>query len=480
MDIRSILHKKIEEVQPGEEGGGEENREEDGKGETVAMVVGVFESGAEVKTEEQTTEALREGMPESDAVVENEEQTRKALVEGMPESGSEAVEEEADALVGVAPGAEGAVEEDAGALVGAAPGAGGAVEEDAGALVGVAPGAVEAEEDEVALAEEALGAMDVVVAPAEEALGAVVATGEKVDTLLEVAPRVEAAVEEGEDPVGVAPVVVAAGEKVDTLLEVAPRVEAAVEEAEDKVGVAPEVDDGPGVEPGRHGNRGSGSPIQTPGMHGESLLGLFGVCQHNEWSVENSGAPPAQQVLVRQRQQGRLELGLRGMSQGLEEQLSIEEGGREHQVAEVVLVEGGGGVCGWTLDCRGRMSFEGWQVSDVPQVGGVDGHRVEVGASSLEEQVTTERNGEYWVAELGFKEAGSLHASQEEGEEEKVAGSRVAVAGVGGPGVIRCLSWAWRREARGSGGRSQETLLMALSVDCITLFCFGSFCLYDP
>ena len=158
------------------------------------------------------------------------------------------------------------------------------------------PGAVDAEEEEeVALAEEALGAMDVVVAPAEEALGAVVATGEKVDTLLEVAPRVEAA----------------------------------VEEAEDKVGVAPEVADGPGVEPGRHGNRGSGSPIQTPGMHGESLLGLFGVCQHNEWSVENSGAPPAQQVLVRQGQQGRLELGLRGMLKGLEVPLGIEEEARD-------------------------------------------------------------------------------------------------------------------------------------------------------
>ena len=55
--------------------------------------------------------------------------------------------------------------------------------------------------------------------------------------------------------------------------------------------------------------------------------------------------------------------------------------------------------------------------------------------------MTTERNGEYWVAELGFEEAGSLHASQEEEEEEKVAGPRVAVAGVGGPGVIGCLSW---------------------------------------
>ena len=35
---------------------------------------------------------------------------------------------------------------------------------------------------------------------------------------------------------------------------------------------------------------------------------------------------------------------------------------------------------------------------------------------------------EYWVAELGFEEAGSLHASLEEGEEETVGGSRVAVA----------------------------------------------------
>ena len=78
---------------------------------------------------------------------------------------------------------------------------------------------------------------------------------------------------------------------------------------------------------------------------------------------------------------------------------------------------------------------------------------------------------EYWVAELGFKEAGSFYASQE----EKVAGPRVAVPGVGGPGVIGCLSWAWRREARSSDGRSQETMLMALSVHCITLFCFGNF-----
>ena len=33
---------------------------------------------------------------------------------------------------------------------------------------------------------------------------------------------------------------------------------------------------------------------------------------------------------------------------------------------------------------------------------------------------------EYWVAELGFKEAGSFYASQE----EKVAGPQVAVAGL--------------------------------------------------
>ena len=72
--------------------------------------------------------------------------------------------------------------------------------------------------------------------------------------------------------------------------------------------------------------------------------------------------------------------------------------------------------------------------------------------------MTTERNGEYWVAELGFEEAGSLHASLEEGEEEKLAGPRVPVVVVGGAGVIGCLSWAWRREARSSGGRSQETL----------------------
>ena len=151
------------------------------------------------------------------------------------------------------------------------------------------------------------------------------------DTLLEVGPGVEAAVEEAEDPVGVAPEVVAAGEKADALLEVAPGVEAVEEEGEDPEAegevVVVQVGDGPGVEPGRHGNR--SSPFQTPGMHGEGLLGLFGVCQHNEWSVEKTGAPPAKQVLVRQRQQGRLELGLRGMSQGLEVPLGIEEEARD-------------------------------------------------------------------------------------------------------------------------------------------------------
>ena len=40
----------------------------------------------------------------------------------------------------------------------------------------------------------------------------------------------------------------------------------------------------------------------------------------------------------------------------------------------------------------------------------------------LVEPVTTERDGEYWVAELGFEEVGFLQASQEEGEEEEVAG----------------------------------------------------------
>ena len=151
------------------------------------------------------------------------------------------------------------------------------------------------------------------------------------DTLLEVGPGVEAAVEEAEDPVGVAPEVVAAGEKADALLEVAPGVEAVEEEGEDPEAegevVVVQVGDGPGVEPGRHGNR--SSPFQTPGMHGEGLLGLFGVCQHNEWSVEKTGAPPAKQVLVSQRQQDRLELGLRGMSQGLKVPLGIEEEARD-------------------------------------------------------------------------------------------------------------------------------------------------------
>ena len=77
------------------------------------------------------------------------------------------------------------------------------------------------------------------------------------------------------------------------------------------------VDDGPGVEDGRLGNR--SLSFQTSGMHGEGLLGLFGACQQNEWSVENSGAPPAQQVLVRQGSVSRLKLGLRERLLGLEE-----------------------------------------------------------------------------------------------------------------------------------------------------------------
>ena len=80
-------------------------------------------------------------------------------------------------------------------------------------------------------------------------------------------------------------------------------------------------------------------------MHGEGSLGLFGAGQQHEWSVETSGAPPAQRVLVRQRQQDGLRLGLRGRLQGFEEPLGM-EGAWEHPMAEVVLVEEGGGVCG--------------------------------------------------------------------------------------------------------------------------------------
>ena len=93
------------------------------------------------------------------------EEDAGALV-GVASGAGEALEEDAGGLVGVASGAGGAVDVDAGALVGVASGAGEAVEEDAGALVGVAaegamepdPGAVDAEEEEeVALAEKALG-----------------------------------------------------------------------------------------------------------------------------------------------------------------------------------------------------------------------------------------------------------------------------------------------------------------------------------
>ena len=141
-----------------------------------------------------------------------------------------------------------------------------------------------------------------------------------------------------------------------TLMEVAPGV--VVKAAEDQVGAPVEVAPGIVVEAGGEALGGvvqqdgclgdRGPSCQTSGMHGEDLLGLFGAGQQHEWSVETSGAPPAQRVLVRQRQQDEqdgLRLGLRGMSQGFEEPLGM-EGAWEHPVAEVVLVEEGGGVCG--------------------------------------------------------------------------------------------------------------------------------------
>ena len=116
----------------------------------------------------------------------------------------------------------------------------------------------------------------------------------------------------------------AAVEEVLALVEKAPR---AVVEAGGEAVVVPggvveakgEVvvvlfQDGPGVEDGCLGDR--GPSCQTSGMHGEGLLGLFGAGQQHEWSVETSGAPPAQRVLVRQRQQDEQDVGAAGGGAG--------------------------------------------------------------------------------------------------------------------------------------------------------------------
>ena len=80
---------KIEEVKPGEKGGGEEGMVEDVKGEalnahgqdTVALGEGVLESVVEAESEGQKTGAFVEGVIESEAVAER--QKTVALVEGV-------------------------------------------------------------------------------------------------------------------------------------------------------------------------------------------------------------------------------------------------------------------------------------------------------------------------------------------------------------------------------------------------------------
>ena len=119
------------------------------------------------------------------------------------------------------------------------------------------------------------------VAPAGKALGAVEAEEEDVFVA-----QVEAVVE-----------VEAGGEDVLAPVEVAP---GGVVEAKGEV-VVVLVDDGPGVEDGRLGNR--SLSFQTSGMHGEGLLGLFGACQQNECGELRGAASSAGAGEARQRQQ---------------------------------------------------------------------------------------------------------------------------------------------------------------------------------
>ena len=104
---------KIEEVKPGEKGGGEEDMVEDVKGEalnahgqdTVALGEGVHESVAvvEAESEGQKTMAFVEGVIESEAVAKAERQTTVALAEGVLVESGAVVEAGDGALVGVAP-----------------------------------------------------------------------------------------------------------------------------------------------------------------------------------------------------------------------------------------------------------------------------------------------------------------------------------------------------------------------------------------
>ena len=104
MEIVGILHEKLEEVKPGEKGGGEDDMEEAFKGEAVNAgfdlveahgreTVALGEVGLESETESilaerQRTVTLGEGVLESGAVVEAERQKRVALGEGVLESGA--------------------------------------------------------------------------------------------------------------------------------------------------------------------------------------------------------------------------------------------------------------------------------------------------------------------------------------------------------------------------------------------------------
>ena len=119
MEIGDSLHKKIEEVKPGEKGGGERDLEEVSKGEVDLRVP---ESEAVVETGRQMTEALEEGLLESEAVlaaggsalvevvpgaavvVETGRQMTEALEEGLLKSEAVGVDG-GGALVGVVPGA---------------------------------------------------------------------------------------------------------------------------------------------------------------------------------------------------------------------------------------------------------------------------------------------------------------------------------------------------------------------------------------
>ena len=256
---------KIEEVKPGEKGGGEEGMVEDVKGEalnahgqdTVALGEGVHESVAvvEAESEGQKTGAFVEGVIESEAVAKAERQKTVGLVEGVLVS-EVVVEAERQTTVALV---EGVLVE-----------SGAVVEAGDGALVGVAPRA-----------------------------GAIVETGRQ-----RTAALVEGVFECG--AVGVA------GD-VD-LLEVAVWAGGAEREGGpvfEGDGLVSRFEVNGGDERGLWGGASLGNRLllgrrnsfQTAGMHGEDLLALFGVGQQDEWYVVMSVAVPAQQVVARRQQQ---------------------------------------------------------------------------------------------------------------------------------------------------------------------------------